>query len=84
MPQHISQDQPAEFQIAFRGFDEAGWQLSVRSVWAADTFDVYLSPSKFLQSIVMAGNLNIVTRDIESNRIAVAIAGTDWYSEVTN
>ncbi len=81
MPQVFSENQNVYFQVSFRGFDEIGWRIVSSFGLGAGPFAFTSTCDKFLQSVLMAGNLDIQERWIGEHRIAVAVAGRVWSFE---
>ncbi len=78
MPQRGETEVPALFRLSFSGFQEAGWEVVSSFGQGQGPFDIETTPSRFLQSIVMAGRLQVMTRTIGANPIGVAISGSEW------
>ena len=77
-PTYISDKAPCRVRLGWDGFDEAGWR--VVSSWGAGTGDRTVAVSLFdlSDALYVAGDIQLMTRDIHGYPLTISVAGSAW------
>lgn len=77
-PTGFDLEAPATITLNWRGFQEAGWTTVSSFGPGPDPVTVSLPISRFRHALFLAGDIRLAIREINGNRVGIAIAGTDW------
>jgi predicted metalloprotease with PDZ domain len=78
LPQHMESTTKRSMSIRFDGFDTQGWSIMSSFGSGAGPFTVNMSGQEFRHSLVLAGKIRTLTREINGKAIGLAIVGDDW------
>lgn len=67
-----------DFTIRFVDFEKAEWNIASSFGNGAGPFSFRGRPGKFMQSVILAGEIQTVQRTIRNQPIMVAVVGTEW------
>jgi predicted metalloprotease with PDZ domain len=77
-PTGFDTEAPTEIGLAWQGFEDQGWTTVSSFGPGAEPVSVTLPISRFRHALFLAGDIRMTIREIEGNRVGIAIAGTDW------
>lgn len=66
------------FRVAFTGFQDQNWTVMSSFGSGEGPFEFTGKLSEFLHSVIMAGDIQSIVRDVSGNQVGIAIAGSSW------
>lgn len=78
VPGWVDEEVAAPIELAWQGFDRAGWKVVSSFGVGADPMRLQRSLWEFRHGLFLAGRIQVLERTLGDNRLAVAIYGNQW------
>ncbi len=81
LPDELDWDRERPIEIAFRGFEEAGWDVVCSFGAGAETKNVRATAGELRGALFVAGELDVHRREIDGRPLYVSLDDTAWEFE---
>jgi predicted metalloprotease with PDZ domain len=83
LPAHVDEQAEGAIELAWSGFDEAGWSVLSSHGEGSEPRVVARTPAAFRSAVFLAGDWMVFERDVHGHPLAIAVFGDDWATSLT-